>query len=137
MCEPDEPRAHYEARSLGSPDMLLFTFEAPANTTGGPETGLDSFLGRYDCGALQMHYDYGGWSDPLDGAAARPGAIDEMITIDEVPARVVRVEVADDPDGLTYHAAVHFEGRLSFEVRGPSTDAQTIGLAIFDSIDFP
>lgn len=44
-----------------------FTFYAPADLEEIPVQGVDSFVGRYTSPALVVEFDYGWYSDPLDG----------------------------------------------------------------------
>lgn len=99
--------------------------------------GIDSFLGEYACGDVEIHYDYGGWSNRLDAAAAEPGAIDETRVIGPFSARLVRWQQPDDPDGLTFHSAVYFERMLTFSLRGAEASAWELALRVFDTIRFP
>lgn len=135
-CDPDQPWQTYEVRP--SPETLLFTFEAPAETFGGPEMGLDSFPGAYECGGAALEYHYDSWSlHSPDDAASQPGAIDEVRVIDGVEAHVVTWNQPDDPDGLPHQASVFFERRLTFAVRGADLEALDLAHALFDTIDFP
>jgi hypothetical protein len=136
-CDADGAWRTVEVWSGGSPDELLFTFDVPTEASGGASMGLDSFVGDYACGSAEIFYDRGGFSDPLDRAAAQPRALDETRTIDGRSARVVRWEEPDAPDGLTYRAGVHFEGMLTLTVHGSDPAAQDLGLAIFATIDLP
>lgn len=135
-CDEHGAWSTFEAHPIDRHDELLFTFEAPAGTTGGPEAGLDSHLGDYSCQDVALRYDYGGWSDSLDEAAATPGAIDDTRIIDGWSARVVRWQEPEDPEGRAFHGAVHFPRMLTFRISGVEERSQELALDIFDTIRF-
>ena len=47
-----------------------FSFEAPSETKAVPERGIDSYVGAYVADGFSIGFDYGRWSNDLQGAAA-------------------------------------------------------------------
>ena len=49
-----------------------FTFKAPPTLKAVPAQGIDSFVGRYASRTLDVRFDYGAYSDPMEGEDSSP-----------------------------------------------------------------
>lgn len=105
-----------------------FTFKAPPGLKPEPVQGTDSFVGKYTSATLEVTFDYGGYSDPMN----REGYSSRGMTVDGKSARLVS---KDDV------VAIHFpkisgETKLTMSVRLKNADAKTAE-TLLQSIDFP
>jgi hypothetical protein len=119
-----------------------FFFEAPPEMQQQPVTGIDSCVGQYQGAGMQLTYDYGGFSDPLEGYSDSPEYKEESATIDGFQAKVISLRRDDDSE-RPYAVAVHFPDigkggvklTMSIKCEGPAEmdDARLI----VKSITFP
>jgi hypothetical protein len=105
-----------------------FTFSAPPDLKPVPVQGIDSFVGTYASPTLEVTFDYGRYSDPMN----REGYASRAVQVDGKSARLV---TKDDI------VAIHFpkitgETKLTMSVRLKSANAKTAE-TLLQSIDFP
>ena len=105
-----------------------FTFRAPTDLKPVPVQGKDSFVGNYASPTLEVTFDYGWYSDPMD----REGYASRAVQVDGKSARLV---TKDDV------VAIHFpkitgETKLTMSVRLKGADPKTAE-TLLQSIDFP
>jgi len=105
-----------------------FTFKAPPDLKPEAVHGVDSFVGKYASPTLEVTFDYGWHSDPMN----REGDSSQGITVDGKSARLVS---RDDV------VAIHFpkisgETKLTMRVRLKGADPKTAE-TLLQSIDFP
>src|SRR5687768_8850440 len=62
-----------------------FTFQAPPDLRPVPVQGIDSIVGKYESPTLEVAYDLGWYSDPMD----REGYTSRPVTVDGKAARLV------------------------------------------------
>jgi hypothetical protein len=104
-----------------------FTFKAPPDLEPAPVQGIDSFVGKYESPTLEVTFDYGRYSDPMNGEGYRSRGV----TVDGKSARLVsKGDVV----------AIHFpniggETKLTMCVRLKNADAKTAE-TLLQSIDF-
>ena len=105
-----------------------FTFKAPPDLKPEPVQGIDSFVGKYASPTLEVTFDHGWYSDPMD----REGYTSRGTTVDGKAARLVtKGDVV----------AIHFpkvggETKLTMSVRLKNADVKTAE-TLLQSIDFP
>jgi hypothetical protein len=106
-----------------------FTFRAPADLKPVPVQGVDSFVGKYASSSLEVTFDYGWYSDPME----RGGYTSRTVTVDGKSARLV------SKDGVV--VGIHFpqvsgKTRLTMVVRLNGADPK-LAETLLRSIDFP
>ena len=105
-----------------------FTFKAPPDLKPEPVQGIDSFVGKYVSPTLEVTFDYGWYSDPMN----REGYNSRGVTVDGKSARLVtRGDVV----------AIHFpkvsgNTKLTMSVRLKNAVPKTAE-TLLQSIDFP
>jgi hypothetical protein len=109
-----------------------FFFRAPPDLIEKRVKGKDSFVGKYDNPALELSFDYGMYSDPLESEGYRDWKF-RNTTID---GRRAKIGWSED------RMAVHFpkvegDNRLSMFANLKQPQAKEIAEIIFRSIDFP
>ena len=83
-CEPAPPPSvpsNWQTISANG----KFTFKAPPDLKPEPVQGIDSFVGKYASPTLEVTFDYGWYSDPMNGE----GYTSREITVDGKSARLV------------------------------------------------
>ena len=105
-----------------------FTFRAPPDLRPVPVQGVDSIVGRYESPTLEVGYDLGWYSDPME----REGYTSRRVTVD---GKAARLATKNDV------VAIHFpklgrNSRLTMSVRLKGSDAK-VAETILRSIDFP
>jgi hypothetical protein len=97
-----------------------------------PVQGIDSLVGKYDSPTLELSFDYGRYSDPLEREGYESWKF-RNTTIDGKRAKIGSSE---------NRMAVHFpqvvgDNKLSMFAKLKVTDADEIVEMIFRTIDFP
>jgi len=105
-----------------------FTFKAPPDLKLEPAQGIDSFVGKYVSPTLEVSFDYGWYSDPMN----REGYTSRGVTVDGKSARLV---TNGDVVGIHF-SKVSGETKLTMTVRSKNADATTAE-TVLQSIDFP
>jgi hypothetical protein len=127
-CEPSPPAPSVPSNWQTISADGKFTFKAPPDLKSEPVQGIDSFVGKYTSPTLEVTFDYGRYSDPMN----REGYTSRGITVDGKSARLVtKGDVV----------AIHFpkisgETKLTMSVRLKNADATTAE-TVLQSIDFP
>jgi hypothetical protein len=67
----------------------LFSFGAPPGIREKPVQGIDSLVGTYEIGEIELHYDYGGYSSSLTEYAPLDGYTRKDVLIDGWAAELV------------------------------------------------
>jgi hypothetical protein len=121
-----------------------FSVLLPPGWTYEPLQGIDSFVGRYYGGGMELLFDYGIYSDPLNYDADPAYDVHEE-TIGGLTAKIVR---PNGPQGITgVHVAfvksfefpadnIPFDVRLTITGQDLTLEQQEIVLQIFRSIRF-
>jgi hypothetical protein len=109
-----------------------FSFRAPPDLVAKPVQNEDSFGGKYDSPALELTFDYGKYSDPLELEYYRDWQFRNTI----IDGKRAKIGWSDD------RLAVHFpkvEGKNKLSMFAALKQPQTRDVAeiIFRSIDFP
>jgi hypothetical protein len=105
-----------------------FSFMAPPDLKPQPVQGIDSLVGQYASPTLDVTFDYGWYSDPMDGQ----GYASRGVSIDGRSARLL-----SKGDVVAVHVPTVVEGvRLTMSVRMIDADPATAE-ALLRSIDFP
>jgi hypothetical protein len=114
-----------------------FSFRAPPDLVEHPVQGKDSFVGKYDSPTLELSFDFGRYSDPLeredykswkfrkttiDGKRAKIGHSDSRMAI-HFPQVIANTKVGDI--------------KLSLFAKLKQPEAKETAETIFRSIDFP
>jgi hypothetical protein len=109
-----------------------FSFRAPPELVEQPVQGIDSLVGKYDSPTLELLFDYGRYSDPLESEDYREWKF-RNTTIDGKRAKIGWSEK---------RLAVHFptvegKNKLSMFAQLKQPQARETAEIIFRSIDFP
>jgi hypothetical protein len=114
-----------------------FTFRAPPDLVEQHVQGIDSLVGKYDSPTLELSYDYGMYSDPLEGESYRSWTF-RNVTVDGRRARIGHSES---------RMAIHFpqvgtdsklgDIKLSMSATLKQPAAKDAAEIIFRSVDFP
>ncbi len=73
----------------------LFSFDAPPETKEKPVQGVDSLVGVYQIGDIELHYDYGSYSSPLTEFDRYDGYMREEVVIDGWAAELVTTDTGN------------------------------------------
>jgi hypothetical protein len=119
-----------------------FFFKAPPEMKRQDVSGIDSCVGQYLGAGMDLSYDYGGYSDPLDSYSDNAEYAEESATIDGFDAKVIRLKL---PNGgaLPYVVAAHFADigkngvKLTMWINCKGPAEVEMGRQILDSISFP
>jgi hypothetical protein len=106
----------------------IFTFRAPLDLQQVPVQGVDSIVGHYASPTLDVGFDVGTYSDPMD----REGYVQRRVRVDGRRARLVTKDNV---------VAIRFPGsdgkaKLTMSVRVNGADPK-VAEAMLLSIDFP
>jgi hypothetical protein len=66
-----------------------FSLRAPPGTVAVPVQGIDSFVGAIQSSTLDIGFDYGRWSNTLDGFEGDARFVTQVETVDGRPARII------------------------------------------------
>ncbi len=122
---PQGPVASQQWQTIRAGDV--FTFRAPADLKSEPVQGEDSFVGKYTSPALEVTFDYGRYSGPMN----REGYT-RAVTVDGKSARLVS---KGDIVAIQF-SEISAGNRLTMVVQLKTADAKTAE-KILQSIDFP
>jgi hypothetical protein len=124
----------------------VFSFSIPSNLKVMDVKGIDSLIGSYRCEDLELTYDYGWYSDPLN-YSNYPEYKEERVTIDGREAKIVTFKDTKQKQGLTYVTGIHIakvntedeehgQNRLTMKISSKKRDMEKIAREIFSSIKF-
>ena len=119
-----------------------FFFQAPGTLKRTSFGGIDSCVGQYGGPGMTLSYDYGGYSDPLDGYSDNADYKEEMTVVDGLQAKVISLRHTDGRE-LPYSIAVHFTDvdknstKLTMWISCAGPTEMETGRKIIDSISFP
>jgi hypothetical protein len=105
-----------------------FTFRAPPDLKPAPVQAVDSLAGQYASPSMEVSFDYGWYSDPMD----REGYTSRPVTVDDKSARLV---TKGDVVGIHF-PQVDGKNRLTMVVRLKGAKAE-VAETMLRSIDFP
>jgi hypothetical protein len=117
-----------------------FSLVLPAGLERQPAQGIDSKVGAWRGAGIELSYDLGWYSDPLE-LPGRPDVEREALEIGGRPARLVRFD-EPGPEGPRYVVAVHFADlgdgrtRLTLYARCVSPEARERARASLLSLRF-
>jgi len=119
-----------------------FSFLIPPDIKPDTVQGIDSYIGQFQSSNMQINFDYGGHSDPLQ--YSDKSEYEETITKSD--GRKAKLVTFHDPamnQNLAYIAAIHFadlgdgQTKLTMWVYGKGREEQIIATKILQSIKFP
>jgi len=84
-----------------------FLFLVPAEMQKKDVTGIDSCVGQYQGAGMELSYDYGGYSDPLNEYGDSDEYKEESVVIDGFQAKLISLRRLDSVE-LPYFTAAHF-----------------------------
>jgi hypothetical protein len=119
-----------------------FFFKAPPEMKRQDVSGIDSCVGEYLGAGMDLSYDYGGYSDPLDSYSDNAEYAEESATIDGFEAKVISLKLLNGSE-LPYVAAAHFADigkngiKLTMWINCKGPAEVEMGRQILDSISFP
>lgn len=73
----------------------LFSFDAPPSATEEPVQGIDSLVGKYRIGDIELGYDYGAYSSTLGEFSGEAGYARRSVTVDGWPADLVTTDAGN------------------------------------------
>jgi uncharacterized protein YcfL len=119
-----------------------FIFYIPQNMQKQDSQGIDSYVEEYRNENMRVSFDYGIYSDPLDGYSMEPEYKEMKEVISGREAKIVYFKPASFASGYKYYAGVHFpdveEGGIKLTMMAEFNDETDWGTAktIFGSIYF-
>jgi hypothetical protein len=128
----DTPAAEVPGTWVTIDAEKMFSFRAPRDLVEQPVQGKDSFVGKYDSPALELTFDYGRYSDPLEHEDYRDWRI-RNTTIDGK-----RAKIGWSGDRIAVHfPRVEGNNRLSMFAKLKQPQGREVAEVIFRSVDFP
>lgn len=117
-----------------------FGFYVPPDMKKDEVQGIDSYVGKFHNNGLELSFDYGIYSDPLE-YSKEPDYKEVWVKIDGKSAKIVTFHKPSGYKDFSDVAAVHFpqigkETKLTMWVYCKSPDEQQVAKTIFSSIQF-
>ena len=119
-----------------------FIFNIPQNMQKQDTHGIDSYVEEYRNNNMRVSFDYGIYSDPLDGYSMEPEYKEIKEVISGREAKIVYFKPTSFASEYKYYAGVHFpsveEGGINLTMEVEFNDEKDWGTAktIFGSIYF-
>ena len=119
-----------------------FIFYIPQNMQKQDTHGIDSYVEQYRNKSMRVSFDYGIYSDPLDGYSMEPEYKEIKEVISGREAQIVYFKLTSFVSDYKYYAGVHFptvgEGgiKLTMEVEFNDEKDWETAKTIFGSIHF-
>lgn len=87
----------------------VFSFQGPADLKRQHVQGIDSYVGQFGNGEIELNFDYGSYSDPLDDNHKKnDGYLAKRTKVDLKKATVVTYKRSDPEDQFLFCAGIHF-----------------------------
>lgn len=119
----------------------IFSFSVPKDLQEQAIQGIDSYVGEYKSQSMNLSFDFGMWSNPLDDSS-QPQFQQLVTEINNEPAKIVLYTAPQTQTEYNYFAGVHFPseknptGKLTMSVRCKDSESQKTAVKIFYSIKF-
>jgi hypothetical protein len=112
----------------------LFSFDVPPNTTEDPVQGIDSLVGRYRIGDIELGYDCGAYSSTLEEFSSDEGYVRRTVAVDGWPADLVATDAGNM--GIAF-PKVPSGAKLTLHARYTKRESKDTVEQILLSIKFP
>jgi hypothetical protein len=112
----------------------LFSFDVPPNAKEDPVQGIDSLVGRYRIGDIELGYDYGAYSSPLEEFSSEAGYARNTVEVDGWPADLVTTDAGNM--GIAF-PKVPSGAKLTLHARYVKPESKDTVEKILLSITFP
>jgi hypothetical protein len=119
-----------------------FLFLVPGEMQKQDVTGIDSCVGQYKGAGMELSYDYGGYSDPLDDYGDSAEYKEESVVINGLQAKLISLRHLEGGE-LPYFTAAHFPNvgkagiKLTMSMRCAGPAEVDTARQILHSITFP